>query len=73
VYGYSLADLADRGIGLLPGTLNDALAALAADEVVRSALGEHVFEVFHRARLAEWEEYRLQVSEWERDRYLESS
>ncbi|MGB3713640.1 MAG: type I glutamate--ammonia ligase [Candidatus Promineifilaceae bacterium] len=71
VYEYSPADLSERGIALLPGTLNDALDALTADDVVRGALGEHVYEVFHRARLAEWEEYRLQVSEWERDRYLE--
>ncbi|HET6446731.1 MAG TPA: glutamine synthetase family protein [candidate division Zixibacteria bacterium] len=73
VYEYSLADLEDRGIGMLPGTLNDALEELAADDVVRGALGEHVYEVFHRARLAEWDEYRLQVSQWERDRYLEIS
>ncbi len=73
VYEYSVADLADHEIGLLPGTLSDALEALAADEVVRGALGEHIFEVFHRARQAEWEEYRLQVSQWERDRYLENS
>ncbi len=72
VYEYSMADLEGRGIGLLPGTLNDALAALSADKVVKDALGEHVFNVFHRARQAEWEEYRLQVSDWERDRYLEN-
>lgn len=71
VYEYSLADLAERGIGLLPGTLNDALDALAADEVVRGALGEHVYGVFNRAKLAEWEEYRLQVTDWERSQYLE--
>jgi len=72
VYEYSMADLEEQGIGLLPGTLNDALEALSANEVVKNALGEHVFNVFHRARQAEWEEYRLQVSDWERDRYLEN-
>jgi glutamine synthetase len=72
VYEYSMADLEERGIGLLPGTLNDALVALSDNKVVKDALGEHVFNVFHRARQAEWEEYRLQVSDWERDRYLEN-
>jgi glutamine synthetase len=48
------------------------LVALSDNKVVKDALGEHVFNVFHRARQAEWEEYRLQVSDWERDRYLEN-
>jgi glutamine synthetase len=71
VYEYSPADLIERGIDLLPGTLYDALDALMTDDIVRGALGDHVYDVFNRARLAEWEEYRLQVSEWERDRYFE--
>jgi glutamine synthetase len=55
----------------LPGTLGDALEALAEDEVIRNALGEHVYDVFQRAKWAEWDEYRIQVTEWERERYLE--
>lgn len=72
VYEYSDSDLAERGIDLLPGTLTEALETLAQDGVIRNALGEHVYGVFHRAKLAEWEEYRLQVTDWERRRYLET-
>ncbi len=71
VYGYSPAELSEHEIETLPGTLGDALEALAADKVIRNALGEHVYEVFHRAKSAEWDEYRIQVTEWERERYLE--
>ena len=62
----------ERGIETLPGTLGDALEALEADDVIRDALGEHVYQVFHRAKSAEWDEYRIQVTDWERERYLES-
>lgn len=72
VYEYSPEKLIEKGIDTLPGTLSEALVALKGDDVVRGALGEHVYEVFDRAKTAEWEEYRLQVSGWERDRYLET-
>jgi glutamine synthetase len=71
VYEYSLAELDEHGIHTLPATLGEALVELGSDSVVRDALGEHVYEVFHRAKSAEWEEYRLQVSDWERRHYLE--
>jgi glutamine synthetase len=38
--------------------------------VVQSALGPHVCEWFLEAKRAEWNEYRMQVTPWERDRYL---
>lgn len=71
VYEYSSAELADHHIETLPGTLGDALDDLESDEVIRNALGDHVYQVFHRAKSAEWDEYRIQVTEWERERYLE--
>jgi len=71
VYEYSSAELSEHNIETLPGTLGEALEALAADEIVRNALGEHVYQAFHRAKSAEWDEYRIQVTEWERERYLE--
>lgn len=71
VYEYSPSKLVEEGINTLPGTLSEALEELEKDDVIRGALGEHVYEVFHRAKSAEWDEYRLQVSQWERERYLE--
>lgn len=72
VYEYSTNELAERGIATLPGTLGEALQALAEDPVICAALGDHVYDVFRRAKTAEWDEYRLQVSDWERRRYLET-
>lgn len=58
-----------RGIGLLPQSLAEALAALEADEVVRGALGAELSAEFLRLKRAEWTEYARHVSAWEHDRY----
>jgi glutamine synthetase len=59
-----------RHLETLPGSLAEALACLAADPVVRSALGPHVYEQFMEAKTREWDDYRLQVTPWEVERYL---
>jgi len=72
VYDFDEEDLRERSIGVLPGTLGDALKALADDPVIRDALGEHVYQAFARAKRAEWDDYRIRVTEWELNRYLET-
>jgi glutamine synthetase len=62
----------EKGIRELPGTLAEALDELESDQVIRDALGEHVFSHFIEAKRQEWDEYRSQVTEWEVDRYLEA-
>jgi glutamine synthetase len=72
LYHLDTAKLESRRIRQLPGTLRDALEELKADAVIRDALGEHIFERFVEAKTEEWDEYRMQVSAWELDRYLEA-
>ena len=55
----------------LPSTLHNALKALAADPVVKGALGPHLYQSFKDSKDLEWAAYRQSVSEWERDQYLE--
>ncbi|EPC53468.1 glutamine synthetase, partial [Lacticaseibacillus paracasei subsp. paracasei Lpp123] len=55
----------------LPSTLHNALKALAADDVVKAALGKHLYQSFMDSKNLEWSAYRQQVSEWERQQYLE--
>ena len=57
-------------LAVLPGSLNQALDALEADEVMRQALGFHIFDRFVNAKRLEWEDYRQEVSPWELDKYL---
>jgi glutamine synthetase len=60
----------EMGIESLPGSLKEALDYLETDSVVRDALGEHVFCDFMSLGRAEWDAYRIQVHQWELDRYL---
>jgi glutamine synthetase len=38
--------------------------------VIQEALGEHVLTHFMEAKRIEWNIYRTQVTEWEREQYL---
>ena len=54
----------------LPRDLHDALDCLEKDEVVRDALGEHIYDRFMEAKRQEWLEYSATVGQWEIDRFL---
>ncbi|MFQ5795406.1 MAG: type I glutamate--ammonia ligase [Candidatus Bipolaricaulia bacterium] len=58
-------------ISVLPASLDQALEALENDEVIRGALGEHIFERFLAAKHEELLGYRTAVTQWEIDRYLD--
>jgi len=60
-----------RKVSALPASLGDALEELKKDKVVQEALGEHIYERFIDTKTQEWDEYRLQVTKWEHERYLE--
>lgn len=73
VYGFNESDLLERSIGVLPGTLAEALDELEKDLVVQGALGPAITGALLRARRAEWDEYRIQVTPWELERYLKTA
>ncbi len=73
VYHFDEDDLRERAIGTLPATLAEALDELEKDEVIQEALGPAITETMLRARRAEWDEYRIQVTPWELERYLETA
>jgi glutamine synthetase len=58
------------GVAPLPDSLDHALEAMESSELVRAALGDHIFEWFLRNKRAEWREYQRQVTRFELDRYL---
>lgn len=71
IYRMNEEELAKSHIQNLPDTLHNALKDLEADDVMRNALGEHLFNSFIEAKNLEYDSYRTQVSGWERDQYLE--
>jgi len=70
VFEFDAGKLAQEHIETLPGSLAEALAELEKDEVIQNVLGEHTYRWFMRAKTREWDEFRLQVTQWELDRYL---
>jgi glutamine synthetase len=71
LYNFDAVKLRKHRIPTLPGSLNEALDELERDQVVRDALGPHITERFIEAKRAEYNESRIQVSQWELDRYLD--
>ncbi len=59
-----------RGIVSLPETLGEAIDALAESDLARKALGPHIFDRYIELKRKEWDEYRVQLTGWELDRYL---
>lgn len=71
VYHFDDARLAALNIDQLPGSLSDALDAMEADPLIADTLGTHSYKRFLETKRQEWDEYRIQVTNWEIDRYLE--
>jgi len=60
----------ERGIVSLPETLGEAIDALSESDLARKALGPHIFDRYIELKRKEWDEYRVQLTGWELDRYL---
>jgi glutamine synthetase len=60
----------ERGIVALPETLGEAIDELANSELARRALGPHVFRHYVELKRKEWDEYRVQLTPWELEKYL---
>jgi glutamine synthetase len=71
LYELTPEQLKDKGIKLLPQSLNEAIDALEADPVICGGLGHDLAREFIRLKRMEWTEYSRHVSEWESKRYLE--
>ena len=70
LYELSHDERIERGIEQLPETLGEAIEVLAESDLVRKALGDHIFDRYVELKRAEWEEYRVQVTRWELEKYL---
>ncbi len=64
------AEMAAKGITTVAPSLYEALEALKENSVIRGALGEDLFHKYYNAKMEEWNEYRMHVSNWETERYI---
>jgi len=70
IYHMSRGERERLGIEDLPGSLFEAVQEMERSELVREALGDHIFDKFIENKKIEWDNYRLHVSQYEVDRYL---
>ena len=70
IYTMSENERKKRGIKSLPDSLYSAILTTEKSDVVKDALGENVFKKFIANRKREWEEYRIQVTDYEIKKYL---
>ena len=70
VYEMTPEERQRRGIGTLPASLWEAIQLTEKSEVVRRALGDHTFYAFIKNKKIEWDNYRIQVTDYELNRYL---
>lgn len=82
-HGYELPDAMEKnlyhlspderrrlGIEQLPETLGEAIELTAQSELALRTLGEHMFNRYIEIKRQEWDDYRVQVTRWELERYL---
>ena len=70
IYVMTKSEREKAGIVDLPATLAEALDNLKTNEVICNALGQHLLEHFIEAKEIEWDMFRTQVHQWERDQYM---
>ncbi len=60
----------ERGIVSLPETLGEAIDVFSQSELAKTALGPHIFDRYVELKRKEWDEYRVQLTDWEMQKYL---
>lgn len=70
IFIMSEEERAKRGIGSLPGSLEEAIKEFENSALMRETLGDHIFEKYLEAKKLEWDDYRTKVHQWEIDSYL---
>jgi len=70
VYDMTEEERQKRGIGTLPASLLEAILLTDKSELVRKALGDHIFKALIKNKKIEWDHYRAQVTDYELKNYL---
>jgi glutamine synthetase len=70
VYEMTAEQRKRRGIKTLPGSLDEAVALTEKSALVKKALGDHLFNAFIKNKKVEYNQYRIQVTEYEIKKYL---
>jgi glutamine synthetase len=70
LYHLSAKEREEKGISSLPENLGEAIKLAEQSPLVKETLGEHCFERFIDLKKKEWDEYRVQVTDYEIRKYF---
>lgn len=71
LYGFDEERLALKKIDTLPSSLSEAISELKQNKLVQDALGKHICNRYIYIKTKEWNEFKMQVTEWEVKKYLD--
>ena len=63
--------LKSKKIDVLPTSLSEALDEMKKSSFLKQALGEHLFNKYIDIKTKEWNEFKIQVTAWELEKYLD--
>lgn len=70
VYHLPSEERQSMGIKELPGSLIEAIELAEKSEILKEALGEHIFNELIQSKKVEWDDYRIRIQPYELEKYL---
>lgn len=72
LYEFDDTKLAKYYINRLPASLDEAIGEIEKGRIVREVFGENTWKRYIEAKKQEWDRFRIAVTDWEIERYLEN-
>ncbi len=70
IFHMTAEERAKKGINSLPASLGEAIVIAEKSELLKEALGDHIFNALIANKKIEWDNYRSHVTDYELERYL---
>lgn len=70
IYEMDRKEKSEKNIRFLPGSLQDSLEVFKNDKLIEEVLGAHIFSKFIELKEKEIEDFRIAVTDWELNRYI---
>lgn len=70
VYHLAPEERTKLGIDELPGSLIEAIEIAEKSELLKTALGDHIFNQLIASKKKEWDDYRIKIHPYELEKYL---
>ena len=70
IFHMNKAQIKKNKIDVLPNSLENAFREAEKSELLKEALGEHIFSSLIANKRVEWDQYRMHISRYELDKYL---